>query len=155
MKRTSMRTLGWRAAAVLSASIGLAACADVPPPTAQLGASSQAIQTAEQAGALRHAPAEFQTAREKLAAADAAMRKDERTRARRLAEEAQVDAQLAAARSRSAQAQQAAGAVRSLATPPVSTAARAPGAAAGMAGGSATGAAAATWGTSYPQEGQP
>ncbi len=42
----------------VSASLGLAACAgSVPPPTAQLGASAQAIQQAERAGALQHAPA--------------------------------------------------------------------------------------------------
>ncbi|QCN95718.1 DUF4398 domain-containing protein [Azospirillum argentinense] len=110
--------MGWRAATILSASLGLAACAgSVPPPTAQLGASTQAIQQAERAGALEHAPAEFQSAREKLAAADAAMREDERTKARRLAEQAQADAELATVRSQRATAQQAASAVRTLANP--------------------------------------
>ncbi|MBB3267493.1 hypothetical protein FHW79_005152 [Azospirillum sp. OGB3] len=110
--------MGWRAAVILSASLGLAACAgSVPPPTAQLGASAQAIQQAERAGALEHAPAEFQSAREKLAAADAAMREDERTEARRLAEQAQADAELATVRSQRATAQQAASAVRTLANP--------------------------------------
>ncbi|MFC5355563.1 DUF4398 domain-containing protein [Azospirillum himalayense] len=110
--------MGWRAATILSASLGLAACAgSVPPPTAQLGASAQAIQQAERAGALQHAPAEFQSAREKLAAADAAMREDERTQARRLAEQAQADAELATVRSQRATAQQAASAVRTLANP--------------------------------------
>ncbi|WP_188262680.1 DUF4398 domain-containing protein [Azospirillum tabaci] len=118
MNRNSISTLGWRAAAILSASLGLAACAgSVPPPTAQLGASAQAIQQAERAGALEHAPAEFQSAREKLAAADAAMREDERTQARRLAEQAQADAELATVRSQRATAQQAASAVRTLANP--------------------------------------
>lgn len=110
-------TWGWRAAAVLAAALGPAACADVPPPTAQLGASAQAVQAAERAGALQYAPAEYQSAREKLGAADAAMRADERTKARRLAEEAQVEADLATVRSQRATAQQAAGAVRSLAAP--------------------------------------
>ncbi|NUB27919.1 DUF4398 domain-containing protein [Azospirillum brasilense] len=110
--------MGWRAVVILSASLGLAACAgSVPPPTAQLGASAQAIQQAERAGALQHAPAEFQSAREKLAAADAAMREDERTQARRLAEQAQADAELATVRSQRATAQQAASAVRTLANP--------------------------------------
>ncbi|ALJ34286.1 hypothetical protein FE88_12610 [Azospirillum brasilense] len=123
MNRNSNSTLGWprvgwRAVVILSASLGLAACAgSVPPPTAQLGASAQAIQQAERAGALQHAPAEFQSAREKLAAADAAMREDERTQARRLAEQAQADAELATVRSQRATAQQAASAVRTLANP--------------------------------------
>ncbi|MCW2235734.1 DUF4398 domain-containing protein [Azospirillum canadense] len=117
MNRTRITTLGWRAAAVLAAAAGLAACADVPPPTAQLGASAQAVQTAERAGALQYAPAEYQSAREKLGAADTAMRNDDRTKARRLAEEAQVEADLATIRSQRATAQQAAGAVRTLAAP--------------------------------------
>ena len=123
MNRDSNSTLGWprvgwRAVVILSASLGLAACAgSVPPPTAQLGASAQAIQQAERAGALEHSPAEFQSAREKLAAADAAMREDERTKARRLAEQAQADAELATVRSQRATAQQAASAVRTLANP--------------------------------------
>jgi len=117
MNRNSITTLGWRAAAILSASLGLAACASEAPPTAQLGASAQAVQNAERAGALQYAPVEFQTAREKLGAADNAMRDDDRTRARRLAEEAQVDADLAAVRAQRATTQQAAGAVRTMAAP--------------------------------------
>jgi len=108
----------WQAAAVLSAALGLAACAtDVPPPTAQLGASSQAVAAAERANALQYAPVELQAARDKLASADAAMRADERTRARRLAEQAQVDAELATARAQRAVSQQAAVAVQKQAIP--------------------------------------
>lgn len=87
-------------------SFGLVACVnDVPPPTAQMGASSQAILTAERAGAAAYAPVELQTARAKMAAADAAMRADSRTEARRLAEEAQAAADLATARTQTAMAQ--------------------------------------------------
>lgn len=107
-----------RCGVLLSAVLGLAACAgDVPPPTTQLGASSQAVLTAERAGAPRFAPAELQAARDKLAAADAAMRADQRTRARRLAEEAQADAELATVRAQRAVSQQAAGVVRQQAMP--------------------------------------
>lgn len=105
-------------AALLSAAMGLTACAgDAPPPTAQLGASSQAVLTAERAGAPQFAPAELQAARDKLAAADTAMRADQRTRARRLAEEAQADAELATVRAQRAVSQQAAGVVRQQAMP--------------------------------------
>ncbi|CAO3372404.1 hypothetical protein [Azospirillum argentinense] len=161
MNRNSNSTLGWprvgwRAAAILSASLGLAACAgSVPPPTAQLGASAQAIQQAERAGALEHAPAEFQSAREKLAAADAAMREDERTKARRLAEQAEADAELATVRSQRATAQQAASAVRTLANPNSGVPGRAPAASAaaplapsGMSGTS-------TWDSPRTLEGTP
>lgn len=95
----------------LAASLGLAACAGTPPPIGQLGAAEQAIAGAEQAGALQHAPVELQRARDKLAAADDAVRNEENDAARRLAEEARADAELAAARAQSATAAEAAGAV--------------------------------------------
>ena len=98
------------AAALLS--LGLAACAGgPPPPTAEMGAAAQAIDTAERVGALEHAPVELQSARDKLAAADAAMQDDERTEARRLAEQARADAELAAVRAEEAAARDAAVAV--------------------------------------------
>ena len=71
MTRNFATTNRWRAAAVLSAALGMAACAsDVPPPTAQLGAASQAVQEAERANALQYAQVALQSARDKLAAAD-------------------------------------------------------------------------------------
>jgi hypothetical protein len=100
---------GRGAIAAVLLSFGLVACVnDVPPPTAQLGASSQAILAAERAGAMQYAPVELQAARAKMAAADAAMRADDRIAARRLAEEAQVDANVAAAKAQTVAAQQAA-----------------------------------------------
>ncbi|HEY0832402.1 MAG TPA: DUF4398 domain-containing protein [Azospirillum sp.] len=111
MTRSRARRVGGGTAALLS--LGLVACAsDVPPPTAQLGAASQAILNAERAGAPQFAPGELQMARNKLAAADDAMRRDDRTEARRLAEQAQMDADLAAVHAQNAAAQQAAAAVR-------------------------------------------
>ncbi|KAA0598011.1 hypothetical protein J2848_001500 [Azospirillum lipoferum] len=127
MTRKSAMTIRWRAAAVLSAALGMAACAtDVPPPTAQLGAASQAVQEAERANALQYAPVALQSARDKLAAADKAMRADERTRARRLAEEARVDAELATVTSQRAVTQQAASAVAKSAVPNTPRSAAAP-----------------------------
>ncbi|WP_448190304.1 DUF4398 domain-containing protein [Azospirillum sp. sgz301742] len=108
MTRCRSEMSGRGAIAAVLLSFGLVACVnDVPPPTAQLGASSQAILTAERAGAAQYAPVELQSARVKLAAADAAMRADDRVAARRLAEEAQSDAYYAAAKAQAA-AQQAA-----------------------------------------------
>ncbi|WP_168220384.1 DUF4398 domain-containing protein [Azospirillum thermophilum] len=127
MNSNRLNRLGWRAGAVLTVSLGLAACAgDVPPPTAELGAASQAVLAAEQAGAPRFAPVELQSARDKLAAADTAMREDKRTEARRLAEQARADAELAAARSQRALTQEAAGVVRQQANPPQAAAPAAP-----------------------------
>ncbi|MBP2300257.1 DUF4398 domain-containing protein [Azospirillum picis] len=148
MTRTSATTIRWRAAAVLSAALGMAACAsDVPPPTAQLGAASQAVQEAERANALQYAPVALQSARDKLAAADSAMRADERTRARRLAEEARVDAELATITSQRAVTQQAAAAVRQSATPNLPQTAMTPGSATGIYSGSSTGTTTGSLGT--------
>lgn len=103
----------------LAAVFGLAACAGTPAPTAQLGASSEAVMAAERAGALQYAPVELQSARDKLAAAQAAVRDEENERARRLAEQAQVEAELATVRAQAAVTQEAASAVRQ--TGPAST----------------------------------
>lgn len=109
---TRVRTPQAARGALIAATLALAACAgDVPPPTAQMGATSQAILNAERAGADRFAPLELERARAKMVAADDALRRDERETARRLAEQAQVDADLAASRAQSAAAQQAAGTV--------------------------------------------
>ncbi|HYG86379.1 MAG TPA: DUF4398 domain-containing protein [Azospirillum sp.] len=113
MKRCRPVAFGRGAIAAVLASLGLIACVnDVPPPTAQMGASSQAILNAERAGAMEYAPAELQMAKNKMAAADRAMRADNRIEARRLAEAAQADADYAAAKAQNAAAQQAATTVR-------------------------------------------
>ncbi|WP_372397475.1 DUF4398 domain-containing protein [Azospirillum sp. HJ39] len=151
MTRIPATTTRWRAAAVLSAALGMTACAgSVPPPTAQLGAASQAVQEAERANALRYAPVALQSARDKLAAADKAMRADERTRARRLADEARVDAELATVTSQRAVTQQAATAVRRSATPAVPQSAMAPGSAPVPSGSSASGSTLGTLPASDP-----
>lgn len=113
MKRCRPVACGRGAIAAVLAPLVLIACVnDVPPPTAQMGASSQAIQNAERAGAQQFAPAELQMAKNKMAAADAAMRADNRVEARRLAEAAQADAEYAAAKAQNAAAQQAVTTVR-------------------------------------------
>jgi hypothetical protein len=118
---------------------GLAACSGGEPPQAQLGAGAQAVTAAEQAGAMRYSPVEFQTARDKLNAARTASAEGDYERARRLAEQAQVDAELAAARARGGAAEEAARTVqqdmRALRAPP----GVAPGARAPMPAGSGSG----------------
>jgi len=105
MTRCRSLVSGRGAFAAVLVSFGLAACVnDVPPPTAQMGASSQAILTAERAGAAVYAPVELQSARAKMVAADSAMRADDRIEARRLAEEAQAEANLATAKAQTAAA---------------------------------------------------
>ena len=80
----------------LTASIvlALAACASVPPPATDLASARAAV---EQAGPLatRYAPAELAAAQKKLRRAEEALARDDRVQARRLAEEAEVDARFA------------------------------------------------------------
>lgn len=103
----SMSTLGLPAL-ILGASFLMAACAGVPAPTEQMAVSTAAVTRAAGAGGTETAPAEMQMARDKLERAKLAMTKEDYDRARGLAEEAQVDAQLAEAKARSGKAGKAA-----------------------------------------------
>lgn len=88
------------------ASLLLVACATKPsPPTAQLQAAQSAITTAEQARIADDASPELTEAREKLAAANEAVRKEDMVGAQRLAEVSRVDAELATAKAGAAKAQ--------------------------------------------------
>ena len=92
---------------LVAAGLLLGACATVPPPTEQIAASRSAIESADVAGAGRDAPADLAQARDKLTAAQLAENVGDYERARRLADEATVDAQLAQARAATARSRQA------------------------------------------------
>jgi hypothetical protein len=98
-----------RAAACLAASAfalaALAGCAQAPLPDEALSAAELTIARARAAGAERHAPVELARAEEKLEAAQAAVRAKALERARTLAEQASVDAELAEIETQTAQAQ--------------------------------------------------
>lgn len=96
-----MRKSPWVLAVLASAALG--ACANTPAPREELALARAAVNQAEQPAA-RHAPDQLLSAQRKLALAEEAMRKDDHDRARRLAEEAEVDARLALAASESSQA---------------------------------------------------
>jgi PBP1b-binding outer membrane lipoprotein LpoB len=84
---------------VPAALVLLAGCASTPPaPSANLQAAQQAIVNAERLDAGVHAAAELSEARGKLAAAQRAVSAEEMITAQRLADEARVGADLAAAR---------------------------------------------------------
>ncbi len=102
-----MRRIGL-SALVAGTSFLMAACASTPAPTEQMAVSGAAVTRAAGAGGTEMAPAEMQTAREKLDRAKLAMSKEDYDTARNLAEEAQVDAQLAEAKARSGKARKAA-----------------------------------------------
>ncbi len=101
------RPLAATAVAIVAAT-GLAACATTPPPTGQVAVAKAAIADAVSAGGEQLAPEALHIAQEKLAQADTAMAGRKYADARRLAEEAEVDARLAAVTARSTKAQLAA-----------------------------------------------
>lgn len=84
--------------------LGLAGCATLPAPTAELSAAQQAVARADNADADQYASAEIAQARSLLAQAQAAMAKGREDDARSLAVTAAADADLAYARSREASA---------------------------------------------------
>ena len=118
MELTMKTTSNWRSspdmrriglsALIAGTSFLMAACASTPAPTEQMAVSGAAVTRAAGAGGTEMAPAEMQTAREKLDRAKLAMSKEDYDTARNLAEEAQVDAQLAEAKARSGKARKAA-----------------------------------------------
>ena len=109
MNTSSNATRGATVATLGAAlALTLAACASTPPPTEQLAVSTAAVASAVTAGGTELAPAETRTARDKLAQANKAMVDKDYASARVLAEESQVDAQLAVAKARSAKALKAA-----------------------------------------------
>lgn len=96
----------------LMATVLLAACTSTAPPVAQMAVSRSAVSNASSAGAHEFAPILLKSAMDKMAAAELAMGKEDFLSARNLAEEAQVDAQLAAATAQSIKAQKSADAVQ-------------------------------------------
>jgi len=86
---------------ILLATVGLlnlSGCASVPPPRGEMAASALAVSEAQEAEAPQYAPAELRSAREKMKVAKEAMADEDYKKARRFAEQALVDAQLAQAK---------------------------------------------------------
>jgi len=92
--------------AIASAAL-LAACAGVQPPLEQMANSKAAVNTAVSTGATEFAPTQLKAAMEKMTRAEKAMTDKNYETAKQQAEQAQVDAQLATAISRSAKAKKA------------------------------------------------
>jgi chromosome segregation ATPase len=85
--------------------LALAACASLPPPTAELDAAAQSVARADDADARQHAPRALDTARDALSRAQAAMSSGDEAAARSLALLAAASADLAQAESRRATAE--------------------------------------------------
>lgn len=102
-----MRSIGVSAVA----AIFIAGCAGTPP-IEQMTIAKVAVSNATSAGGNEFAPLPLKSAMDKMDAAERAMTAEDYELARQLAEQAQVDAQLAAATARSAKAQKAANALQ-------------------------------------------
>lgn len=96
----------------IAAAIFMAGCASTPAPTEQMAISKAAVSNASSAGSNEFAPLLFKSATEKMDRAERAMAEKDYELARQLAEQAQVDAQLAEATTRSVKAQKAADALQ-------------------------------------------
>lgn len=86
----------------------LAGCASPPVPREQLALGKASIESAQTAGASELAPVELNRAREKLAQAQVALRDRQFDTARVLAEQADVDAQVARSRANAERSRRAA-----------------------------------------------
>jgi len=101
-----------RACVAVCASVILSGCATTPAPTDQVAVSTAAIAQADTAGAPDLAAAEMRIARGKLLRVNAAMAAKDYRHALWLAQEAQLDAELAELKARSSKATSAADAAK-------------------------------------------
>ena len=90
------------------AGVLISGCATIEPPTEQMAVSKVAVSNATNAGGNEFAPADMRAAQDKLERATKAMTTKDYKNALILAEQAEADAQLALAKTRSAKAQKAA-----------------------------------------------
>ena len=86
----------------------LAGCSSPPVPREQLAVGTASVEAAQSAGAGELAPVELNHAREKLSLATAALRDKQLVAARRLAEEADADAQVARSKANAERSRRAA-----------------------------------------------
>jgi len=91
---------------VCTTIIGLFGCASETPPINTISTADTALNQAMMVKASEYAPVEMQRAMEKLGRAKQALADEEYEDARRLAEQAQIDAQLAEAKARSGNARE-------------------------------------------------
>ena len=104
----SPRIITFSALALVSCALGAGCAARGPIPSEQLARARALVEQADKADAQRYAPADLQRAHDELSSADKAVSDHKYDDARRNAENAQVDADLASARASSGEAQHAA-----------------------------------------------
>lgn len=86
-------------------SIFTVGCASIPAPTEQLAVAKTEVTSAIRDGGNEFAPLELKSATDKMESAERAMAADDYILAKRLAEQAQLDAKLAATKSALAKTQ--------------------------------------------------
>ena len=101
-----------RIGVTVAVAIFMAGCASTPAPIEQMAISRAAVSNASSAGGNEFAPLQLKSAMEKMDGAERAMTEKKYDQARQLAEQAQVDAQLAEATARSAKEQKSADALQ-------------------------------------------
>jgi len=101
----SPRLQQWLSLAALCGILGVTGCSSVRRPEAEVAQANLALRQATESKAPVYAPSEFRAAQEKTMGAQQAMAEEDYVHARRLAEQAVVDAQLAQARANAAEAQ--------------------------------------------------
>src|SRR4051812_48881398 len=97
---------GIRNAIWCAIAFGIVACASAPMPVDKLAVARSSVERAERAQAAQFAQTELTAARNKLSAAQAAADKHDADIAARLADQADVDAQLAESTARAKQQEQ-------------------------------------------------
>jgi hypothetical protein len=105
-KEIAVSRRGIRVALICGAAVVIVGCAAATPTVDTVSTADMALNRAIDAKAMQHAPLELRLAEEKLDRAKSALEEEDYEQARRLAEEAQVDARLAEARARSRAARQ-------------------------------------------------
>lgn len=105
MVRETDRKPGASVLCAMIISAAFLACSALQPPADTMARADQTIAQASAAGAADHAALEIELAREKLAAAERAVRDDELEEAHRLAEQSLAEAQLAQAKTDAAVAE--------------------------------------------------
>ena len=100
LSRRVLKSRGYRHALTIAWVVLLSACATTPPDPSLLANAQAAITRASQAGGDIHAPLELRLANRRLAMAQEQMDQGNIQGARHLADQAQIEAELAFARTR-------------------------------------------------------
>ena len=111
MKKTDSNKSYQLIGVAVATAIFMSGCAStptVPAPTEQMAVSRATLNAASSAGASEFAPVQLKSAMDKMDTAERAMGAKNYDLARKMAEQAQVDAQLAATAARAGKAQKAA-----------------------------------------------